>query len=237
MKYILTLLTVLFSFPSTAQNTYFLQAKGGWGITGTAGNIIYTNNLDIVWANPIAKIPTFNAAFLFGMQHNKWIFSGGISYLQTGYKEHYEYFEFWNTEVENNERFYHVVFPVTVSRKYNINDRLFFNPGLGLAYSYNYAINESGRQNDRNNVFHTYNDNISKTMFDFNFLRHSLWSTAQTTFGYSLNKQMDITIGPEMQIMLTPIDKSTGAYTGDHQNMRNYALLLNAGVIWHFKKV
>ena len=235
MKYVSTILIVLYSFCSIAQNSFFVQANASGGLTGTTGKISY-DNLDVVWAKPVAKIATVDGELLLGYQHNNWTFTIGISYLQTGYKEHYEYFEFWTTEVENTERFYHVLLPVTVSRKFRFNERSFFSPALGGAFSYNYALKETGKQNDENNVFHSYNNNISKAQFDYNFQRESIWGIIQATFGYVLNTRMDITAGPEVQYMITGIEKPTGAYNGHHQNMRNYALLLNAGAIWHFKK-
>lgn len=235
MKKIFTTIVLLSAINSFAQNSFFVQLIGGVGTTGTTGNI-KNNNLDVIWSKQLGSFVTTDAALMVGYEHNGWSLATGISYLQTGYTEHYMYEEFYDVEVKNTEHFYHVIVPLTLARKWRLNERFYFNPAIGGAISYNYSIKETGSENDMNNVYHSYNTTLSTQLFDYNFQRTTFWCTLQAPFGYQLNKQLAITAGPDVEYMLTAMEKSGGSYSANHQNMKNYALLFNAGLVWHFNK-
>jgi len=234
MNRILFLIPLFFVTAATAQNGFFLQPAVGIGITNTTSKIAY-ENLDMIWTKPLANVVTINPSLSLGYQHKNWVVEIGVSYLETGYKEHYKYAEFTSIEVINTELYTHYLVPVTVSYQFGLGHNFYVNPGIGIAVSYNASVRETGQQNDLSNNINKYDYTLSATTFDFNFNRTSLWAIAHATLAYDLNGRWSITAGPEIQYTLTDLAKSGSPAADQHPALKNYALTGNAGVIWRFK--
>lgn len=225
---------LLCGYPLLAHNGLFISPQIGAGISNATGTASY-DMLDLNNAQPLHHITTINPALLVGYEHNNWIFSVGASYLTTGFKEQYSYFEYVNVNVSKTTTYTHYIFPAMAGYKFHLRRTLFMTTELGLAVAYNPVIREKGEENNLKEIV-KYDNELSKPVFDFNYNRTNLWGIAKAQLGYSVSSKADIIIGPEFQLSITTITKPGGAFMPYINNERHYAATLNAGIVWHLNK-
>ena len=194
-----------------AQNGFFLQPEVGVGMS----NIIQKH---FSYAKQHSII-TFNPAIDIGYQFHNWRFQSGIEYLKTGYElDHATYmanFGDWlNGKVVIN--YEHILVPVKLSYKIKLNKKWSFYPSAGAYFSYNYRFTMKAFDAPVLNTSH--------------FNRYSCFATAGLNIECQLTQRLALSISPVCDYMLSSI------YKESEMKFNSYAVLLQGGIVWHFKK-
>jgi opacity protein-like surface antigen len=221
---------------SFAQTGFFIQPQIGGGIANTNWQYFSpTQNRDQ------KNIFSDEFAIKAGYQNEKWSFTAGIGYLNTGYQmnsysvftpgvsQEYPLHAWPEPNIAGKYSMHdpHIILPLEVGYKIYLNPKLFFTPSIGAAAMYNLQ---------RHIITNVPLSNYEEPLQDFKTYcnQYSLLGIMQFNFEYTLTHKAILLVGPSVQYMLTSEMKNSE--NSLYGSQYDYAFLINIGIKYCFSK-
>jgi hypothetical protein len=231
LKKYLLLILCLCSAASYAQNGFFLQPEIGAGFSNTIWKPgIYPQQVSIF---------SYRAGMDIGYKTGKWQFITGLAYLRTGVKvlsgtiyyfENNEYLLPIITPPENITDYNpHILVPLKIGYEVlRFSDKLSLTALLGAEISYNIQRTFLTQVTVMPGTYPVNKDVESRQDFNRSGNNSGTMGLAQVNLEYKLNNRVSLTGGPSFQYMFSSMLNFRNEY--------DYALLMNIGLKWNFKK-
>jgi len=199
--------------------------------TGNASQNIDAPGSGITTPKP-KSIITHNIGMNFGYLHNKLRFEAGLQYGSSGYK----YLEKALPGAQKNSSisvtYSHLSIPIQVGYEVQLNKEVKMIPKLGLLTSYNIGATEKqflqGSQPSKRDM--------SSSVFNDNYNKISLWTTAAVHFEYAVGPRVGVFAGPSFQYMVSDFLKMPPGGTFD-PTQRNYNLHIDLGATFRLDPI
>lgn len=237
MKRILFIALCACSATSFAQTGFFIQPEIGVGISNTNWQFFSPND-----NRGLKNMFSDKFGIKAGYQNEKWEFTAGIGYLNTGYQMEshggfgpgvtQEYFSHaW--PVPNIIGTYsmhdpHIVLPLEAGYKIHLNSKLVFMPSICITAMYNLPRHVVTK------MYLSDGDKESSQDFKTNCNEYGLLGTVQFNFEYTLTHKIALIAGPDAQYMLTSVMKKPAFSI--YAPQYDHAFLMNIGLKYCFSK-
>lgn len=201
---------------SFAQDGFFITATGYGCITG---NLSGPSD-----ASEIAS--GLKSGINIGYQRNRWQFSTGIHYLETGYQQDIFYNNNFNpdTPLYQQFKFRHILVPLEVGYELLPGRRFGLIPSAGLAFSHNTAMRYLSNNGN-------YERTVKNTEFSMNYNAFSFFAHVGFHVRYKINDQFSLLAGYQSFFMLSNLNK---LHSSAEPDIYTYTVQGGAGLCYRF---